>query len=77
MKPDNIKKLRVHKLISILITFAGIALMIFMIIVENEPGAIPLLLIVAGAGWYFITRSKIHSQQTLSSDESLQNQKTF
>jgi positive regulator of sigma E activity len=62
MKTDNSKKLRIYKLISILFTLIGITLMAFMVIVENEPGAIPLLLIIAGAGWYFITRFRIRSQ---------------
>lgn len=53
-----------HKLLSILITFIGITLMTFMVIVEDEPGAIPLLLIVVGAGWYFVNRSKVRSQHT-------------
>lgn len=50
-----------HKLISFLITFVGIALMTFMIIEEDEPGAIPLLLILVGTIWYFYTRSKSRS----------------
>jgi hypothetical protein len=32
----------------------GIGLLIFMITIENKPGAIPLLLIVFGCGWNFI-----------------------
>ncbi|MEX0721277.1 MAG: hypothetical protein WD059_11455 [Balneolaceae bacterium] len=62
MKSNNSKKLKMHKLISILITLIGIALMTFMVIVEDEPDAIPLLLIVLGTGWYFITRYRIPSQ---------------
>lgn len=59
----DIKKLKIRKMISILITVIGIALMIYMVIVEDEPGAIPLLLIITGSGWYFITRSKMRSQK--------------
>ncbi|MEX0647675.1 MAG: hypothetical protein WEA56_05010 [Balneolaceae bacterium] len=77
MKTNNSKKLRMHKMISILITFVGILLMTFMIIVEDEPGAIPLLLVAAGSGWYFFSRFKIRSQQMQSSDESFsESQKT-
>jgi hypothetical protein len=36
----------------------------YMVIVESEPGALPLLLIVAGAGWFFIARSNSRSQKT-------------
>lgn len=59
----NIKKLKLHRLISILITIAGIALLAFMVIVEDEPGAIPLLLIIIGTGWFFVTRSRMRSQK--------------
>ena len=52
----TIKKGKLHKIILGLIITIGILLMIFMISVEGEPGAIPLLLIVTGIGWYFITR---------------------
>ncbi|MEX0662964.1 MAG: hypothetical protein WEA58_02070 [Balneolaceae bacterium] len=61
MKTDISKKLKMHKFISILITIVGIALMTFMIITEDEPGGIPLLLILAGTVWYFYTRSKTQS----------------
>lgn len=60
----DIIKLKTHKLISILITVIGIVLLTFMIVTEDEPGAIPLLLIVTGTGWYFITRSKMKSQKS-------------
>jgi hypothetical protein len=36
-------------------------LLIYMISVESEPGAIPLLLMVGGTGWYFITRFRSQS----------------
>lgn len=64
MKTDNTKKLKLHKLISLLITVIGIALMTFMIIAEDEPGAIPLALIIAGVGWYFISRARTRSNYT-------------
>lgn len=59
----DIKKLKMHRIISILITVIGITLMMYMVIVEDEPGAIPLLLIVTGSGWYLITRSKMRSKK--------------
>jgi len=37
--------------------------MIYMIFVEDEPGGIPLLLIVFGIGGYFVTRVRIRSHQ--------------
>lgn len=62
MKTNTAKKLKIHSLLSVLTLFLGIALLIFMIIVEDEPGAIPLLLIATGTGWYVITRYRIRSQ---------------
>lgn len=64
MKTDNGKKLKMHFLLSVLTIIFGVSLLIFMIVVEDEPGAVPLLLIVAGTGWYFITRYRIRSQYT-------------
>lgn len=60
---STLKKLKVHKLLSMITTAIGVILLTYMIFVEDEPGAIPLLLIVIGTGWYFITRFKIRSQQ--------------
>jgi len=54
-------KLKVQKLFSMLMMLFGLVLLAYMIIVENEPGAIPLLLIVSGAGWYVVTRARIRS----------------
>lgn len=48
-----------HKIISIAITLVGIAMMIVMMVVENEPGAFSLLLIVVGAGWYLVARTQL------------------
>lgn len=64
MEINIVEKLRLHKLISVLVIIIGCMLMIYMIYVEDEPGAIPLLLIVAGSGWYFITRYRIRLQHT-------------
>ncbi|MEQ8524982.1 hypothetical protein [Gracilimonas sp.] len=63
MKTTNYK---MQKLLSMLTTLFGFILLVFMIVVEDEPGAIPLLLIVAGTVWFFIIRSKIKSQQIYS-----------
>lgn len=52
-----------HKLLSLITLVIGLALLAFMIIVEDEPGALPLALILIGIIWFFFTQSKIHSQQ--------------
>lgn len=40
----------------------GALLMTYMILVEDEPGGIPLLLILAGAVWNFVARTRIRSR---------------
>ncbi len=62
MKTPPYRKLKNYKLISVIILITGVALMVYMITVEDEPGAIPLLLILIGAGGYLFTRSRIRSQ---------------
>ncbi|NBC28014.1 MAG: hypothetical protein GVY08_14220 [Bacteroidetes bacterium] len=64
MKTDPAKRHTIQKSLSLLLTFIGIVLATYMVIVESEPGALPLLLIVAGAGWFFIARSNSRSQKT-------------
>ncbi|WP_421773678.1 hypothetical protein [Gracilimonas sp.] len=53
-----------QKLFSALMILIGFIILIFMIVVEDEPGAIPLLMILAGAVWFFGARSRIKSQQS-------------
>lgn len=47
------------KMLSLLTVFLGIVLLIYMIMVEDEPGALPLLLIVTGVVWFIISRNQI------------------
>jgi hypothetical protein len=54
---------KVHALMSVLTVLLGVALLIYMVTVEDEPGAIPLLLIVVGSGWYLITRERFRSRE--------------
>lgn len=58
METLHTKFLKMHKLLSLITILAGFLLMIFMIAVEGEPGAIPLLLITAGTIWYFTSQCK-------------------
>ena len=60
---NTIEKLKRHTLISVITIAIGVVLMIYMIFVEDEPGGIPLLLIVFGIGGYFVTRVRIRSHQ--------------
>lgn len=54
-------KRKIHTFLSALTVLIGAVLMTYMIYVESEPGAIPLLLIVLGIGWYFIARVRLRS----------------
>jgi hypothetical protein len=58
------EKLKVHTLLSVLVVAVGAGLMAYMITVESEPGAIPLLLVVIGSGWYLVTRGRVRSRRT-------------
>jgi len=61
MTSNNSKKLKIHRILSILILVIGIMVLIYGIIVEDEPTLVALLLIISGTVWYIITRSKIKS----------------
>ena len=50
------KKAAVRSFIPLAILMLGIALLVFCIVVEDEPGGVSLLLIVIGAVWYVIQR---------------------
>jgi lipoprotein signal peptidase len=66
MKTDNSKKLKIKELISVLTIVIGILSMLMKIYEDSEPGAIPLLLILLGAGGYLITRGQIRKQHLSS-----------
>ncbi len=51
-------KLRLGILIPFLIILLGSSLLIYMIAVENEPGALPLVLIITGIVFLIIKRNK-------------------
>jgi hypothetical protein len=64
MKPVIKSKNTYPKILSILTILIGVALLIYMIKVEDEPGALPLLLIILGIGWFmaiqFQTKKKVN-----------------
>lgn len=59
MNKENHLQLKWFKIISIAAIFLGIVLLAYMVIGEDEPGAIPLLLILSGIIGYFISRKLI------------------
>ncbi len=63
VKMNTLEKLKVHKILSALTIAIGFVLMLGKIYADSEPGAIPMLLVVLGMGWYFITRVRTRSHQ--------------
>ncbi len=62
MKNKIKKSLKINRILSTLTIFLGAILMIYMIKVEDEPGALPLLLIIIGTVWYIINNYQIKKQ---------------
>lgn len=58
MKKDINQKLNWGMIFSFLIIFLGAGLLIYMITIENEPGALPLILIISGLVFLLINRYK-------------------
>jgi hypothetical protein len=46
----------------VVIFVIGVVLMVGKIYADSEPGAIPLLLVVVGVGWYLVTRFRGRSR---------------
>src|SRR4028118_847146 len=63
VRMNTLEKLKVHKILSALAIAIGFVLMLGKIYADSEPGAIPMLLVVLGMGWYFITRVRTRSHQ--------------
>lgn len=57
----------IQSIIALTILSLGIALLVYMIAVEGEPGALPLLLVTGGALWYLSLRKRI--QPTSKTEE--------
>lgn len=53
---------KIQFILSSIVIAVGILLLIFMVTVESEPGAIPLALIVTGVSWNFVIRRKSKSK---------------
>lgn len=62
MKKRISQKLKWGKLLPVLSISLGIILLIYMIKVEDEPGALPLLLIIIGAIWLIINQYQAKKQ---------------
>ncbi len=55
------ESLRVQTIVAAAVTAVGIILLTYMISVEGELGAIPLLLLAVGISWLGLTRRRIKS----------------
>jgi uncharacterized membrane protein YdjX (TVP38/TMEM64 family) len=62
MKVEISQKLKTYRIASLFTIFFGVVLLVYMIRVENEPGALPLLLILSGLILYIVTRVIIRQQ---------------
>lgn len=56
-----VKKQKIIQIISVLVCILGIGLLSYMITVESEPGALPLLMVIVGAIGILLTRNKQQS----------------
>jgi len=59
---ETSKKLKLHTLGSVAVIVVGVVWLIAemnSVQGDGEPGAVPILLILGGLGWYFVTRLRI------------------
>ncbi len=61
---DPHASLKVHAGLSVVLIAIGFALLVMMIVVESEPGALPLLMLFVGIGWYVVTRLRLRARHT-------------
>ena len=60
---DTLEKLKVQKILSGLTVAIGLVLMSGKVYADSEPGAIPILLVVLGTGWYLLARVRAGSRR--------------
>ena len=46
---------------SLILLSLGLLLLVYMIVVEDEPGAVPLFLVATGTIWFLIARFRLRS----------------
>ena len=52
-------KLLVHTILSLVVAALGLAGVLYMIFVEDDPALIPMLMLAAGIGWFVYTRVRM------------------
>ena len=60
---DTLKELKMHALLSVAAIVTGVAIVIVVGYVEDDPIIPPVLMIVLGIGWYIRTRLRIRSHK--------------
>lgn len=61
VQPTN-RKFIVHAVLSTIVIAVGLALLVYMITVEDEPGALPLAMVVGGAAWLITARVRLRQR---------------
>lgn len=62
MKNEISRTQKNNRILSTLTIVIGLILMIYMIKVEDEPGALPLFLVLSGIIWFLINHYQIRKQ---------------
>ena len=62
MEKDNRKKL-VKLVLPLIVVILGIVLLVFNIVIEDEPGALPLAVTIVGGAWLLIQRQMNRRQR--------------
>lgn len=64
MKMKPVKKTKnIYTILSVLTILIGVLLIIYMIKVEDEPGALPLFLIIIGTVWFVVNQVQIKKRR--------------
>ena len=58
---SQLKKLKLNRVGSLITVAVGLILLAYMVTVEDEPGALPLAMLLAGAAWYVATRRRMRA----------------
>lgn len=61
---ENGNKFQTQKIIALFVAIIGLVLLVFMIVIEDEPGAIPLGMILIGSIWFILINKKLKSIQS-------------
>jgi len=63
MKMKPVKTKNIYTILSVLTILIGVLLIIYMIKVEDEPGALPLFLIIIGTVWFVVNQVQIKKRR--------------